>query len=176
MEAKILITQDELYQFMLAHNLVTKRLGELIGLTDVSLSSCFKHHKNNSGRPRRFTRRQVASINEALPQMAYEVARRRVFFNAANDTSKSAKRMFDPGCVEQFKRVGEYFNLTAMVVRVLGWTKQWKGNVINSPTNGSYGHITPEDVNAVNEELEYVSSWLGRHEVVPTDDDSSSED
>lgn len=166
MEGKISITQDELYQFLLDHNSTTIRLGELIGLNEVSLSSCFNHYKNNDGRPRYFTSRQIEAINTALPQMAFEVARRRVFFNAANNTSKSAKRIFDPGCVPQFKQVGEYFNLTALTIRVLGWGPRKKNAVIDSPANGCYGHITPDDVKALNDELDYVSHWLEHHEVM----------
>lgn len=176
MEQKITITQDELYEFLLAHNIVTIRLGEMIGLAEVSLSSCFKHHKNNDGRPRYFTRRQVEAINEALPRLSYEVARRRIVFNPANNTSKSAKRVFDPGCVPQFKAVGEYFNLSALTVRVLGWNKRKKDIVINSPSNGSYGHITPDDVKLINDELDYVSYWLSTRQVLQNDSSSSSDD
>lgn len=171
---KTTVTQDELYEFLLAHNVTTMRLGELIGLTDVSLCSCFKHHKNNSGRPRRFTPKQIADINSALPKMAREISNRRVTFNAANNTSKSEKRMFDPGCVEQFKRVGEYFSLTALTVRLLGWSKQRKSIVINAPGNGSYGHITPDDVDRINAELQEVSNWLLGHEVIPNDSDGDN--
>ena len=77
MEEKTQITQDELYRFMQSHNLIITRLGEKIGLGIGSMSACFNHFLAN-GEPRYFTSQSVAKINEALPQMAFEVERRRV--------------------------------------------------------------------------------------------------
>ena len=173
MEEKIQITQDELYQFLNDHNLIITRLGELIGLGIGSMVGCFKHLLAN-GEPRYFTRQSVAKINNALPQIAYEVERRRVVFNMANNTGKQKKAMFDPGCVEQLKALGTYFKVDAMCQRVLGWKPVKSRKVLFAPSSSMYGHVKPEDVCRINEELMFVSFWLQRHEVVAKGVDSES--
>lgn len=173
MEEKIQISQDELYQFLTDHNLIITRLGELIGLGIGSMSACF-NHKLANGEPRYFTRQSVAKINEAMPQIAYEVERRRVVFNMANNKSKQRRVQFDPGCVEQMRALGTYFKVDAMVQRVLGWKAVKSRKVLFAPSSTMYGHVTPDDVRRVNEELMFVSFWLQRHEVVVHDSCSSS--
>ena len=167
------ISQDVLYKFLTDHNLIITRLGEMIGLGIGSMSACFKHMLAN-GEPRYFTRQSVAKINEALPQIAFEVERRRVVFNMANNSSKQRKVQFDPGCVEQLKALGAYIKVDAMCQRVLGWKAVKVRKVLFAPSSTMYGHITPEDVRLVNEELMYVSFWLQRHEVVAESSSSSN--
>ena len=173
MEEKIQISQDDLYQFLLEHNMIITRLGELIGLGIGSMSACFKHMLAN-GEPRYFTRQSIAKINEALPQIAFEVERRRVVFNMANNVGKQKKSAFDPGCVEQLKEVGQWFKVDALCQRVLGWKPVKSRKVLFAPSSTMYGHITPDDVRRVNEELMFVSFWLQRHEVVADNDSGSS--
>lgn len=165
MEEKIQISQDELYQFLLEHNMIITRLGELIGLGIGSMVGCFKHLLAN-GEPRYFTRQSIAKINEALPQIAFEVERRRVVFNMANNQGKKKKSMFDPGCVEQLREVGQWFKVDALCQRVLGWKPVKSRKVLFAPSSTMYGHITPDDVRRINEELMFVSYWMQRHEVV----------
>lgn len=173
MEEKIQITQDDLYQFLLEHNMIITRLGELIGLGIGSMVGCFKHLLAN-GEPRYFTRQSIAKINEALPQIAFEVERRRVVFNMANNVGKQKKSAFDPGCVEQLKALGTYFKVDAMCQRVLWWKPVKSRKVLFAPSSTMYGHITPDDVRRVNEELMFVSFWLQRHEVVADNGSGSS--
>jgi hypothetical protein len=165
MEEKKQISQDELYQFMLKHNLIITRLGEMVGLGIASMSACFKHMLAN-GEPRWFTRQTVAKINQALPQIAYEIECKRLTFNAANNIGKQHKSMFDPGCVEQLKALGTHFKVDAMCQRVLGWKEVSSRKILFAPSSSMYGHITPANVNAINEEIMFVSFWLQRHEVV----------
>lgn len=173
MEEKIQISQDDLYQFLLEHNMIITRLGELIGLGIGSMVGCFKHLLAN-GEPRYFTRQSIAKINEALPQIAYEVERRRVVFNMGNNVGKRKKSVFDPGCVDQFKALGQWFKVDAMCQRVLGWKPVKSRKVLFAPSSTMYGHITPDDVRRVNEELMFVSFWLQRHEVVSDNGSGSS--
>lgn len=173
MEEKIQITQDELRDFMAAHNLIVTRLGELIGLGIGSMSACFNHFLAN-GEPRYFTRQSVAKINQSLPQMAYEIERRRVVFNIANTGDKPRKKVFDPGCVEQLRSLGDYFKIDALCQRVMGWKPVKSRKVLFAPSSAMHGHITQDDVRLVNEEIMFVSFWLQRHEVVAQGSDSSA--
>jgi len=165
MEEKKQISQDELYQFMLTHNLIITRLGEMVGLGIASMSSCFKHMLAN-GEPRWFTRKTVERINQALPQMAYEIERKRLVFNTSGNADSKRSQIFDPGCVEQLKDLGTYFKVDAMCQRVLGWKKVSSRKILFAPSSSMYGHITPANVSSINEEIMFVSFWLQRHEVV----------
>lgn len=167
------ISQDELYQFMTDHNLIITRLGELIGLGIGSMSACFNHFLAN-GEPRYFTRQSVAKINQALSQIAFEVERRRVVFNTAVNADKQKKKVFDPGCVAQFKALGTHFKVDAMCQRVLGWKAVKVRKVLFAPSSTMHGHITQEDVRRMNDELQFVSFWLQHREVVAEGDSSNS--
>lgn len=170
---KLQYSQDDLYQYLLAHNITVKRLGELINQSDTAMSSGFKHHIVN-GKRHSFPVFIIRRINEALPVMAREITARRVTFNPDNNISRRASQKFDPGCVEQFQRVGEYFNLTAILERVLGWSKRRKNDVICTPSSKVYGHITEDEVRVINTELLAVAGVLENIEVVPDESASSS--
>lgn len=171
---KIKLTQDELYQFFLDHNLTVKRLGELIGLSDSAMSSAFKHHKVN-GKPHYFPLAKLQFINDALSVLSGEIADRLVSFNPENNRARHSVRVFDRACVEQFRRVGEYFNLTALVGRILGWNKAKKQNIICIPASKVYGHITQEDVNRINAELRLVAAAIANFKLVAEEGISSNE-
>ncbi len=162
---KAKMNQDELYQYLLSHNLTIKRLGELIGQCDTIMSSAFKHHKMN-GKPLYFSAVRLTRINEALPVMADEITSRLLKFNPENNISPLPNRRYDPGCVDQLRRVGDYFNIKGLTARVLGWTKAKKESVFTSVSKG-YGHITEADVTAINTELLAVAGVLRAIEIVP---------
>ena len=168
MGQKLKYSQDDLYQYLLAHNITIKRLGELIGQSDVAMSNAFKHNVVN-GKPHYFSDAIIRRINEALPMLASEIASRVVTFNAENNTSRRAAQKFDPGCIQQFQRAGEYFNLTTLLVRVLGWKKRKKNDVICTPSSKVYGHITEDDVRLLNAELLTVAGELENMEIVHSD-------
>lgn len=164
MEEKIKISDDELYQFLKDHNIIYTRLAEMIGLSTPSMTSCFKHLLSN-GVPRHFTRKSLELINQSLPQMAYEVERGRVVFNTASKDREQKGKSFDKGCVEQIRALGRWFKVDAMCQRVLGWKAVKSRKVLFAPSSPIYGHVTPDDVRHLNEELMFVSFWLQKHEV-----------
>lgn len=165
------MNQDQLYQYILAHNLTVKRLGEMIGQGDAVMSCAFKHNKMN-GKPLYFSPARIARINEALPRMADEIQARLMQFHPENNISTVEGRYYDPSCVEQLRQVGEYFNVQGLTARILGWSKEKKASVLCSPANRNYGHITPEDVTAINTELLSVAGVLRSIEIIPMKDDT----
>ena len=53
---KVKVTQDTLYEYILAHDVKLTRLAEMIGRAPEVVMSCFKHHNDWHGRPRRFNK------------------------------------------------------------------------------------------------------------------------
>lgn len=158
--------QDELYEFLKSQNLTIKRLGEMIGQSDTAMSNALKHNMVN-GKPLYFNEEKLQRINEALPRMADEIEARLMEFHPEN-TPKDVKfgREYDPSCVEQLRRVGDYFNIEKLTNRVLGWSKSKKDSVC-SPKNPNHGRIKESDVMAINLALIGVAGMLRRIEVVP---------
>lgn len=155
--AKSTMNQDELRDFLNAHNMTKKRLGELIGQPDTVLSSAFNHFVVN-GKPLYFSAERLARINEALPVMADEITARLMHF--------SGDGRFDKACAEQLRAVGDYFNLTKFTKRLLGWSKSKKDAVL-SPVHPGYGHVKKTDVTAINTELLAVAGVLREMKIVP---------
>lgn len=162
------MTQDELYQYFLEHNIIVKRLGELIGQSDSAMSNAFKHHIVN-GKHHYFSAKKVALINTALPVMAREIASRIMVFNPANNISTVPSRCYDPECLPQLQNIGEYFILRKLTARILGWSLG-KNDSIFCPANRNYGHISPSDVELINAELLAVAGMLGNIELLATPD------
>lgn len=165
---KAKMTQDELYQYFLEHNIIVRRIGELIGLSAAAMSHAFKHHIVN-GKPHYFPVKKVVLINAALPVMAKEIASRIMVFNPANNISTVPSRCYDPECLPQLRKIGDYFNLNGFTARVLGWSIPKKDSVF-SPANPNYGHISPSDVELINTELLAVAGMLGNIELLATPD------
>ena len=151
---KTIATQDNLYDFIKKHDLKMTRLAQLIGKSDDVVTSCFKHHKDWHGRPRRFNREHIAAINAALPVIA-----RQVETNRWGNT-------YDKAVLEQLKNLGFYINLRGMMTRVLGWKKSKKDAVMSQPNSNSYGAISKDDVIKINTELATVVNVLSDYEVV----------
>ena len=163
------ITQDDLKQFIKVHNLKLVRIAEIAGLSEASVNSCFKHQIINNGVPRSFTRQTIAKMNEELPRLAAEIAActmqfgkdpKEVFTNQRGKT-------YDKALVEPIKTgVARYFNINPFLERVVGWNKTRKHNVLETNTGKAHGCITREDMNCINDELEFVSDWLMKRELV----------
>lgn len=163
------ITQDDLKQFIKVHNLKLVRIAEIAGLSEGSVNSCFKHQIINNGVPRSFTRQTIAKMNEELPRLADEIAAcamqfgkdpKEVFTNQRGKT-------YDKALVEPIKTgVARYFNINPFLERVVGWNKTRKHNVLETNTGKAHGCITREDMNCINDELEFVSDWLMKRELV----------
>lgn len=128
------------------------------------MSQAFNHHIVND-KPHHFSPDKLQRINEALPQWADAIQSRLMQFHPENNISAVAGRCYDPSCLDQLRRVGEHFSITALTARILGWSKSKKESVF-TPANKNYGHISLEDVTAINNELLFVAKMLSSYEVV----------
>ena len=173
---KIQVSQDTLYEYMLAHNLKMTRLAQLIGKSDDVVTSCFKHHKDIYGKPRRFNAQHIKSINQALPQIVTELQNRLLTFGSNQVYTNQRGTTYDPALIEQLKELGIYLNITGVLMRVLGWSKGKKSAVICQRSSKAYGTISEADTVAINNEILSIIGVLSSYEVIPDDEKGSSSD
>ena len=175
MGEKVQMSQDTLFDFLVAHNVKLTRIGELMGMNDANLNAYFQHFNDNHGRPRKFSAAHIQKLNEALPVLSQEISACKLTFGSPEVRTNKWGKTYDPGLVEPLKRVGRYLNLTALAEKVLGWNKRKKSSNIAAKSSKSYGNITADDAAKVNAELVAVSAVLGTAEVIlPLTDSSSS--
>lgn len=167
---KVQVTQDTLYEYIQAHGIKMTRLAELIDKSDDVVTSCFKHHKDDRGRPRYFNRKNIAAINAALPEIASELRGRLLTFGSEQSYTNRRGATYDPALVEKIKEVGQYLNVTALVERILGWSKGKKSAVLVQKTSKAYGCVSEADMVAINNEILSIAGVLSSYEVVPEDE------
>lgn len=171
---KVKVTQDTLYEYILAHDVKMTRLAEMINRAPEVVISCFKHHNDWHGRPRRFNAEHIALINKALPMLADELRQRLLKFGSDQTYTNKWGNTYDPALVQPMKDLGKYLNITSLTERLLGWSKGKKTAVISRPISKIYGNISKADVVAINNEILAVSGVLSSYEVVADEGSSRS--
>lgn len=163
---KIQITQDALYEYLLAHDVKLSRLAEMIGVVPEVVLSCFKHHCDWHGHPRKFNVGHIAAINEALPRLADELRGRLLQFGSDHTYTNKWGSTYDPALVEPLKELGKYLNLAGLLTRLLGWSSGKKGAVLSRPNGKMYGCISQKDVTIINTEVLSIAGVLASYELV----------
>ena len=174
MDKKVQISQDVLYQYLTEHGIKLVRIAELIGISEASVNSCFKHHKDAYGNPRSFTRYNIRKLNGAIEQIATELRGYMLTFGSDQTFTNQRGKTYDPALIEPMKKIGNLLNLTALVIRVLGWNQNKKENTLVSPSSKNYGCITREDADRINAELLAVAGVLSSYEVVADENPTQS--
>lgn len=172
MTQKVQISQDTLYGFLTEHGIKLVRLAEMTGLSEASINSCFKHQIINKGKPRSFTNKAVEKLNMALEQIADTLRQSVLEFGSDQVFQNQRGTIYDPALVEPLKKIGELMNLTALVQRVLGWSKDKKDSILVTRVSKAYGNISQADAIAINNELLAVAGVLSSCEVVADGDDA----
>lgn len=167
---KVEVLQDTLYQYMLTHGIILSRLAELIGKSPEVVSSCFKHHKDGRGKSRYFSHANIVAINKALPMIADELRARLLTFGSKQTYTNQRGATYDPALVGPIKEIGKYLNITALVKRLLGWSKGKKSAVLVQTSGKAYGCVSEADVVAINYELLALAGVLSSYEVVADGD------
>lgn len=163
---KIQVTQDTLYEYIRAHGIKMVRLAELIGKSGEVVTSCFKHHKDDRGNPRYFTEKNIEAINMALPVIASELRGCLLTFGSEQTYTNQRGVTYDPALVDKIKEVGKFLNITALVERVLGWSKGKKSAVFVQKSSKGYGCVSEANMIAINNEILSVAGVLSSYEVV----------
>lgn len=164
---KVKISQDTLYQYIMDHNIKLVRIAEIMGVSEASVNSCFRHHNNVHGNPRSFTRYNIRKLNDALEQIVDELRGCVLTFGSDRTFTNMRGKTYDPALIEPIKRIGNLMNLTALVSRVLGWNQNKKENTLVTPSSKNYGNISKSDADRINAEILSVAGVLSSYEVVP---------
>ena len=168
-QQKMKMSQDALYEYLTAHDVKTIRIAELMGKTPQTIISCFKHHNNAHGYPRRFSVENIAQLNEALAVISKELRGCLLTFGTDQKYTNKHGRVYDPGMIEPINRMGELLNMTSLMERLLGWSKTKKLAVFSTPSSKAYGNISEADVMAINAEALAIAGVLENVEIVPDD-------
>lgn len=169
---KVQVTQDALYEFLLAHDVKMVRLAQLSGLSEATLNICFKHVPYPNGALHSFTAKGVEAINQALPQMAAGLRGCILTFGSDQAFTNQRGKRYDPALIGPMKAIGSWVNLTALVQKQLGWSKAMKDNVLVSRSGKAYGCISIDDVNRINAELLAVAGVLDGYELILSESSS----
>lgn len=174
MSKKRQITQDELRELLNGYHFKRVRLAELTGLSEATLNVCFEHKPGNTGKPRTFSIEAIERINDALPRLAEGIRDRLLTFRGDKEHPNIRGFVYDPSLVEPIKKIGDYFNLTAMLLEVLKWESKKKDAILISKSSKVYGNITEKHVSAINKHLLNIYGNLSVLELVAGSDSSSS--
>lgn len=163
---KLQVTQDALYQFIVEHNINISGLAREMGANPTLVGGCFKHTPDRHGKPRHFTANTLPKLNAALESFADKIRHSMIVFGSSQTYTNRLGATYDPGTMPAVKKLSNYFNLTAFIVRILGWNENKKNLTLSSPTARQYGCISQDDVNRINAELLAVAGVLSNYEII----------
>ena len=163
------MSQDALYEYLTAHDVKVIRIAELMNKTPQAIISCFRHHNNAHGYPRRFSVENIKLLNQVLVQIAQELRDSILVFGTNQMYTNRHGRTYDPGLLAPIKRVGTLLNLIGLTNRLFGWNKTKKSTVLSDPCSKVYGNITEDMVTKINAEILAVAGVLECVELVPDD-------
>lgn len=164
---KTKVTQEELYNYLLSHDIKLIRLAELVQKKSNSvIYMCFHNQINNFGHTCFFTNQQVDAINDALPELAHKIYSLMLSFGSKLTYKNMRGNTYDPAVIEQFKALVKYFNIKELTKRILGWSKYKKDYVLLKKNSICYGCISEADVNAINQEIISIVNTLSSIEMV----------
>lgn len=160
------MSQDKIYEFLTAHDVKVSRIAELMGKTPQAIISCFRHHNNAHGYPRRFSVENIRQLNDALAEIARELRGCMLEFDTSVEPNSRGVK-YDKGLIDPINHLGKLLNMTSMLERLLGWTKNKKLAVFSTPSSKIYGHISENDATIINIEVNAIAGVLESVEVVP---------
>lgn len=163
---KVQISQDKLYEYLVAHDIKIARIAELMGRSLSVVSSCFLHHKNIHGNPRHFSEENLVLLNQALQQFAEELRGCLMTFGSELTFKNSWGFTYDPALVAPMKRVGHYINIRSLTGRLLDWSRSKFRNTLTASHSPVYGNIMEGDIDSINTELLSIAGVLSSYEVV----------
>ncbi|MFW5563376.1 MAG: hypothetical protein ACOCNX_00615 [Prevotella sp.] len=166
---KMKMSQDQLYKYLMDHDVKLSRLAEQMGLSLTAVSAYFRHLPNMHGNPRTFSVDNIKKLNDAIRSFSQELRACLLHFGTDKMYTNKHGRTYDPGMIDAINRLGKYINTTALIYRLLGWNKSKKANVFGASTNKNYGNISKDDVDVLNVEILSVAGFLNNVEVVPDD-------
>lgn len=169
-QQKTKISQDFLYKFLQEHNMTTVMMSKKMGVSETIVGGCFRHALNRHGKPLSFSKANIVRLNDAIEQIASELRGCVITFGSEETFTNSRGKTYDPGTVPAVRRLEEYFNMTALTARLLGWKNTRRNMVLGPRSSAVYGNITQEDVDRLNAELLAVAGVLSSCQIVATEE------
>lgn len=167
MKQKMKVSPDKLYQFMQEHNMMAAVISQYMGVGESIVRACFRHEPRRHGKPLQFTDANIQKINDALPLMAADLRGCLLTFGSEQTFTNRCGKVYDPALAEQVKEgMARFFNMRALTERLLGWNAQKCKARLASVNHQTYGHVSREDVDRLNDELISIASVLECYEVV----------
>ena len=171
---KAKVSQDFLYEYLKQHDVVISVFYKRMGVSKGIVDACFRHDINRHGKPLYLSKANVTKINTALEQIAEELRRCVIVFGSPDTYTVNGGKIYDPGTLPAIQRMAEYFNMTKLTNRILGWNKGKKDGTISVRTSTTYGRVTADDVSRLNAEILAVSGMFAGIEVVAHSENDSS--
>lgn len=168
---KVQVTSDTLYQYLLEHNFTISLLSKYMGVSNGIVCNSFQHVPNRLGKPMKFSAANLEKLNAVLPQIADDLRRATITFGSDQTFTNSWGKTYDPAAREAVLAVGNYFKITPLLLRILGWKKGKRDMILVSTKSPVYGQVSQEDVNRINAELLSVAGVLSSYEVVEQNPD-----
>ena len=168
---KVQVTSDTLYQYLLEHNFTISLLSKYMGVSNGIVCNSFQHVPNRLGKPMKFSAANLEKLNAVLPQIADDLRRATITFRSDQTFTTSWGKTYDPAAREAVLAVGNYFKITPLLLRILGWKKGKRDMILVSTKSPVYGQVSQEDVNRINAELLSVAGVLSSYEVVEQNPD-----
>lgn len=166
MSQKTRVSTDKLYKFLNEHDFTAYVLSEYMGVSESIVRGCFRHNLNRHGKPLQFSEANLAKLNEALPRMAADLRGCVLTFGSERTFTNRCGAVYDPAVVDQIKAgMGRFFNMRSLTNRLLGWNAQKCCARLASESNGTYGHVSREDCDRLNDELLAIAGVLDNYEV-----------
>ncbi len=160
------VNQDVLYQYLLEHNITLSGLARQMDVNPAYISGCFNHTPFKNGQPRRFSKNAIPLLNNGLKVFAAKLCESYITFGSNQMFTNRLGTTYDPGTLPAIRQLSQFFNLTAFLIRVIGWNEAKKNATFSSPSSKSYGCITREEINLINAELVTIVKDLFSFQVV----------
>jgi hypothetical protein len=170
---KVKVTQDVLYQFIVEHNVNLSGIAREMQANPTLVAGCFKRNLDRHGKPRRFTPETLPRLNEGINRFAEKLQQSIIPFGSDQVFTNNRGTTYDPGAIQAVKNLSQYFNLTAFILRVIGWNETKKNATLSAPSSKAYGCISRDDANRINAELLAVAGVLMNYEVVIEENDNN---
>lgn len=166
---KVKVTQDVVYQFITEHNVNLSGIAREMQANPALVAGCFRRNVDRHGSPRHFTAVTLPRLNAAIDAFAANMRQSLIQFGSDKMFTNKWGTTYDPGTLPALKELSKFFNLTAFIVRVLGWNEKKKNATLSAPSSAIYGCVSRDDVNRINAELLAVAGVLSNYEVVAED-------
>lgn len=111
-----------------------------------------------------------------MPVLAEAIKSKLLKFGSDRTYTNMRRNTYDPALLEQIKELGRFIIIKGLVEKVLGWSPYKIKFVLKQTVSISYGCISENDANLINEEIIKIYDFLTRRELVSYDENTEKEE